>query len=366
MLRRSLLGFAVHAISSRAHRARMRVTSTMGWCTVPALYLTRANSVATRTPSWISSIRRRPESHGGSIITNRPFLLPRITRTSSLASRIRECAARKFFDPNYTSCTSFLAHIAQTRYNFDTAPVAELIHWADIVDGAKYESPEAAVEMAAPAMKLTLIIESTQDPGFIPRLIPLLTELPLAEILRQPFVAPLLSPLLERHRQALELIRGRAEERDGHDLLRHHRPSPGRIQQIHPILPVSERNLFDRFVEVEFPHQGRRRIESVDKGRSRKDGEPGADLRALRRGRARARGSHQLSAGRGSRRASRQPRRLLPNCVAGTGLGTRARTRRVEAVVLCDDPISLRLRNDAARLRAGESCAAGGETAAGG
>lgn len=127
----------------------------------------------------------------------------------------RECAARKFFDPNYTSCTSFLAYIAQTRYNFDTAPVAELIHWADIVDGAKYESPEAAVEMAAPAMKLTLIIESTEDPGFIPRLIPLLTELPLSEVLRQPFVAPLLPPLLERHRQALELIRSRAEERDG-------------------------------------------------------------------------------------------------------------------------------------------------------
>ncbi len=43
--------------------------------------------------------------------------------------------------------------------------------------------------MAAPAMKLTLIIESTQDPAFIPRLIPLLTEMPLAEVLAQPFVA---------------------------------------------------------------------------------------------------------------------------------------------------------------------------------
>ena len=61
--------------------------------------------------------------------------------------------------------------------------MAELIHWANIVDGAQYESPEAAVEMAAPAMKLTLIIESTQDPDFIPRLIPLLTEMPLAEVL---------------------------------------------------------------------------------------------------------------------------------------------------------------------------------------
>jgi hypothetical protein len=94
-------------------------------------------------------------------------------------------------------------------------PVAELIHWANIVDGAKYESPEAAVEMAAPAMKLTLIIESSQDNVFIPRLIPLLTEMPLAEVLSQPFVAGLLPPLLERHQQAIELIRNRSEERDG-------------------------------------------------------------------------------------------------------------------------------------------------------
>jgi len=126
-----------------------------------------------------------------------------------------ECGGRKFFDPAYTSCTGFLAHIASTRFGFDIAPVADLIRWADIVDGAKYESPESAVEMAAPAMKLTLIIESTQDKEFIPRLIPLLTEMPLSEVLAQPFVAPLLPPLLERHKQALDLIRSRADERDG-------------------------------------------------------------------------------------------------------------------------------------------------------
>ena len=125
------------------------------------------------------------------------------------------CAARKFFDPTYTSCTSFLAHIGRTRFGFDTAPMEELIRWANIVDGAQYESPEAAVEMAAPAMKLTLIIESTQDPTLIPRLIPLLTEMPLAQVLAQPFVSSLLPPLLERHQQAIELIRERSQEEDG-------------------------------------------------------------------------------------------------------------------------------------------------------
>jgi len=124
-------------------------------------------------------------------------------------------ADRRFYDPNYTSCTSFIAHIARTIFGFDASPVAQLIHWADIVDGALYESADVAVEMAAPAMKLTLIIESSQDPEFIPRLIPLLTEESLDEVLREPFIAALLPPLLERHQEAIQLIRQRSEETAG-------------------------------------------------------------------------------------------------------------------------------------------------------
>jgi hypothetical protein len=143
------------------------------------------------------------------------FLTPEDQQHFQRCQQDPVCASHKFFDPNYISCTSFLAHIASTRFGFNTAPVAELIKWADIVDGARYESPEAAVEMAAPAMKLTLIIESTQDTEFIPRLIPLLTEMPLDEVLRQPFVADRLPPLLESHQQAIELIRSRSQESEG-------------------------------------------------------------------------------------------------------------------------------------------------------
>ncbi len=143
------------------------------------------------------------------------FLTPQDQEHFLVCQRDPVCAARKFFDPTYTSCTKFLAHIGSTKFGFNIGPMADMIHWANIVDGARYESPEAAVEMAAPAMKLTLIIESTQDPAFIPQLIPLLTELPLADMLAQPFVASLLPPLLERHQHAIELIRARSEEKDG-------------------------------------------------------------------------------------------------------------------------------------------------------
>lgn len=117
---------------------------------------------------------------------------------------------RKFYDAGYTSCTGLIADVAREKFGFDVAPLKELIYWANIVDGAKYESAKAAVEMAEPAMKITLAIESATGNTLVPRLIPLLTEMSLQEVLDQPFVQNLLAPLMERHWEALELIRERA------------------------------------------------------------------------------------------------------------------------------------------------------------
>jgi hypothetical protein len=121
---------------------------------------------------------------------------------------------RKFYDPDFKSCTSFIATVAEQRFGFNPAPVAELVHWTDIIDGAMYQDAKIAVEMKEPAMQLTMVIESTQDPEFIPRLIPLLATRPLAEVVRAPFVASLLPPLLERHRGSIKILKDRIESRD--------------------------------------------------------------------------------------------------------------------------------------------------------
>ena len=119
-------------------------------------------------------------------------------------------AMREFFNADYTSCASWIAHIASTKFGMDVKPLAELIHWADIVDGAKYENAKAAVEMAEPAMKLTMVIESAEKSELVQKIIPLLTEMSLQQVLDQPFVQELLGPLMERHRAGVELIRERA------------------------------------------------------------------------------------------------------------------------------------------------------------
>src|SRR6266480_3456144 len=126
-----------------------------------------------------------------------------------------QSSSRKFYDPAFRSCTSFIATIAEQRFGFNPAPVAELVHWTDIIDGALYPDAKTAVEMKEPAMQLTMVIESTQDHEFIPRLIPLLAAQPLAQVVTTPFVATLLPPLLERHRNSMDVLRDRIESRDG-------------------------------------------------------------------------------------------------------------------------------------------------------
>jgi hypothetical protein len=127
----------------------------------------------------------------------------------------QEQSNHKFYDPAFKSCTSFIAMIAEEHFGFDPRPVAELVYWTDIVDGAMYDDARSAVEMQAPAMKLTMAIEASGDRNFVKQLIPLLAYHPLAKILEEPFVAAVVPPLLERHRRSVDILRQRTEEKDG-------------------------------------------------------------------------------------------------------------------------------------------------------
>src|SRR5487761_749869 len=127
----------------------------------------------------------------------------------------RDHSGKKFYDPTYRSCTKFLATVASEKFGFDARPLAELIQWGDIIDGAQFESPEVAVGLREPALQLALVIEAAPEPNLVPRLIPELAARPLAEIMHLPMIAKHLGPLLERHRKSIGILKERAEARDG-------------------------------------------------------------------------------------------------------------------------------------------------------
>jgi hypothetical protein len=127
----------------------------------------------------------------------------------------RDRSGRKFYKPEYKSCTKLLADVTSAQFGFDVQPLADLVHWGDIIDGAQYPTPESAVALTEPATQLALVIEAAPEEGLVPKIIPDLSELPLAEMIKVPIVARHLGPLLERHHRSIDLMRERTEVSSG-------------------------------------------------------------------------------------------------------------------------------------------------------
>jgi hypothetical protein len=127
----------------------------------------------------------------------------------------RDKSGRKFYGPDFRSCTKFIAHIGQTKFGFDASGLEDLIRWADIIDGAQYADPKTAVEMRDPAMQLSLVIEGSRSKDFVARLIPLLATKPLAEVAGLPEIRKDFEELYLRHQRAMDVIRARAELKQG-------------------------------------------------------------------------------------------------------------------------------------------------------
>ena len=136
----------------------------------------------------------------------------------------------------------------------------------------------------------------TRTPTFIPRLIELLAYKPLAEIVATPFVASQIPPLLERHQRSIEIIRKHSEctgqtiffDVTGYDLEGYNKFIP---YYLHP------ESVYSVGLEQEqLPGEDLGGFQPLDR-RGEHD-QPGQDLRALRRRRPCAGGSHQLSSGR--------------------------------------------------------------------
>jgi hypothetical protein len=135
-------------------------------------------------------------------------------------------SGQKFHDPTHRSCTKFMSEMLRKHFSFDTSRLNELIHWADIIDGAQFESAQAAVELNESAMKLMMVIEGVRDHGKINGLITEFQHKSMDEIMKLDWVQEVFQPLYERHRLSIDIIRKNAQCIDrtiyfdvsGHDL----------------------------------------------------------------------------------------------------------------------------------------------------
>ncbi|MBI4875746.1 MAG: phosphoesterase [Acidobacteria bacterium] len=138
----------------------------------------------------------------------------------------RDASGRKLFDPSFRSCTGFIAKMTRERWDYQAPDLADLVHWADIIDGAQYATPRDAVQLDAPALKLLLVIEAAKGSEPVQKIIRAMRRTPLDRIAADPEVESLFRPLYERHLRSMEIIgrEARAErgvvffDLTGHDL----------------------------------------------------------------------------------------------------------------------------------------------------
>src|SRR4051794_32177807 len=98
----------------------------------------------------------------------------------------RTRTAKKLYDPSFRSCTKFICTVTRDTWDYDSRDLGELVHWAEIIDGALYSSAKEAVDLGAPAMQLTLVIEGSKGSGLVQRIIRWMRTMSLAEIMQQP------------------------------------------------------------------------------------------------------------------------------------------------------------------------------------
>ena len=127
----------------------------------------------------------------------------------------RDTSGRKMYDPTFRSCTNYICTIARDRFGFEAPDRAELVKWADIIDGAQYADAREAVELREPATRLTLVIESASGSGIVQKVIGMMRHQSLAEIDADPEITEIYQPLHERHLRSIDVIQKQSQCRDG-------------------------------------------------------------------------------------------------------------------------------------------------------
>jgi hypothetical protein len=118
---------------------------------------------------------------------------------------------RMFHDGTYSSATKLIADLGRDRFGLDTAPTAELVRWADMIDSAAFPSARMAVERREPELRLMTVVEHQADSAFLTRMVPRLLEQPLGEVARSRDIDEAYEPLGRAHEAFVHLVAERAE-----------------------------------------------------------------------------------------------------------------------------------------------------------
>jgi hypothetical protein len=110
----------------------------------------------------------------------------------------RDASRTKFHDGQYGSCTKLIADVLRARVGWEAPDLEPMIHWADVIDAARFESAEAATSLDEPALAITAVVQELGDDSFCAELIPKLATEPLSSIAKSPLIEGRLRSIRDR------------------------------------------------------------------------------------------------------------------------------------------------------------------------
>lgn len=116
-----------------------------------------------------------------------------------------------FYDPDYSSCTKLISDVAWRHFALNDPMLHDLVHWADIVDSARFDSPEAAIARSEPVLRMVSVVEHYGDDGFLERMVPELLAKPLAEVARSKNIEERYKPLGVKQSRFVERVREKGQ-----------------------------------------------------------------------------------------------------------------------------------------------------------
>ena len=121
-----------------------------------------------------------------------------------------EADRHMFHDGTYSSCTKLIADVGQRSFGLDVAPLENLVHWADIIDAARFPSAQMAVARDEAALQLMTVIEHHGNDAMLAKMVPRLLDQPLEVVARSAEVQQAYAPLRDGQQGFIDLVKAHA------------------------------------------------------------------------------------------------------------------------------------------------------------
>jgi hypothetical protein len=116
-----------------------------------------------------------------------------------------------FHDGSYGSCTKLIADVAKKSFDFEFTSHKSLIHWADIIDRAAFETAEMAVSRTEPVLQLMTVVENHADDKFLTQMAMRLMMESVEDLARARDIQAMFAPLRASQDSFVEMVTAHAK-----------------------------------------------------------------------------------------------------------------------------------------------------------